>query len=72
MLIDMREGERGKEVGREREKLTERETSIDCLLYMPPLGIEPATQVCVLSRNQTHHLFMYGTMLQPTEPSGHL
>ena len=29
---------------------------------------EPATWVCALTRNRTHKLLVYGTMLQPTKP----
>ena len=32
------------------------ETQIDCLLYVPPPGINPATQICVLTQDQTHNL----------------
>ena len=38
--------------------------------YMPQLGIEPTTQVCALTRDQTRHHLIYGTMLQSTEPHG--
>ena len=55
-----------REKGRERDR--ERETSIGCLLYEPWPGIEPATQVCALTGNETHHLWLYRVTLQPTEP----
>lgn len=34
--------------------MRERNINIDCLLYMPCLGNEPATYVCVLTGNRTH------------------
>ena len=45
----------------------ERETFIGYLSYMPQLGTEPATQACVLTRNETCDLSVYGMILQPTE-----
>ena len=45
-----------------------RETSIDCLPYIPLLGSELTTYACALTRNQTFDLLVYRTMLQPTEP----
>ena len=63
MLIDFRE--RGRE-GERKKHQCERETLINCL----PLGIRLATQVCALSRDQTHTLLVHRTMLQATEPLG--
>ena len=40
----------------------ERETSIGCLSYVLQLGIEPATQACVLTRSQTGDLTLCGTI----------
>ena len=63
--------ERGMEREREREKhQCERETDWLPFIYAQP-GIDPATQVCALTRNQTHSLLVYGTMLQPADPPGH-
>ena len=50
---------------REREK----ETSNGCLSYALQPGIEPTTQVCALTGNQTANHFMFGMMLQLTEYS---
>ena len=41
-----------------------------CLPLTPLLGIKPTMQVCVLTRNRTHNLLVYGTMLQQIEPPG--
>ena len=50
-----------REEGREREKhQCEREAPIGCLLDVPLLRIEPTTQVCALTKDET--------TLQPTEP----
>ena len=46
----------------------ERTTSIGCLLYAPRPGIEPTTQVCALTWNQTSNLLVQRTVFQPTEP----
>lgn len=57
--------------GRGREGVKywcDRETSIRCLPYVPPAGIEPKTWLCVLTR--VHNLLGYGAMLQPTEQPG--
>ena len=55
--------ERGK--GRENE----REGNINRLpLILTQLGIEPPTQVCALTGNQTCDLSVYRTTLYPTEP----
>ena len=48
--------------------ILEREALIGCLRYVPRTGMEPATQVCALTRNWTPHLLAYGIMLQPPEP----
>ena len=59
-----REGgwEGGKEGERKRHKLA-------AFSYAPQLWIKPATWVCALIRNGTCDLLVYGTMLQPVEPS---
>ena len=44
--------ERGREEERERNMVV-RETTIGCLLSVPLLGTEPATQACALTGNQT-------------------
>ena len=41
---------------------------INCLPYVPLPGMEPATQVCALTRNQTCDFSVEVMMLQPTEP----
>ena len=46
----------------------ERETSINCLPYKPPLRIKTATWVCALSGDQTRSFLMYRIVLQPAEP----
>ena len=54
--------ERRREGEREREKHEcVRKTSIGCFSYAPHLGTKPATQVCVLTRNQTSDLLLCGT-----------
>ena len=55
MLIDFREGNGGKEIGRE--------TSIGYLSYTPLLGSVPATQACTLTGNWTSKFLVYGTKL---------
>ena len=60
MFFDFREG------GRERN----RETLIGCLLLVPWLGTEPATQVCALTGDQTYNLLVYGRMLHPADLPG--
>ena len=60
------ERERGR-VGGGGERKREREREIGCLLYLPQLGIEPASWVCALIGDQTFNLSVYETMLQPTE-----
>ena len=40
------------------ERKGERETSIGCLLYVPRPEIKPTTQVCTLTRIQTHNLLV--------------
>ena len=45
-----------REEGREREK------------HQP--GIKPITSLCALTRDRTGNLFVYGMMLQPSEPLG--
>ena len=66
MLLTFRERGREREVT--KRDISMRETSIRCLWFTPWLGTEPATQVSVLTRDQTHNLSVYGMMLQPTEP----
>ena len=63
MLIDFRE--RGKEG---QKHLPWERNMIGCLSYAARSGTKPTTQACFLTRNQTHNLSAYGTMLQPTEP----
>ena len=46
-----------------RERRRERETSIGRLLYAPRLGTKTATQVCVLTRNQTPSLLVHSNQL---------
>ena len=41
--------------------LGEREVLIGCLPYAPQLGIEPATQACALTGNQTPNFSVYRT-----------
>lgn len=48
----------------------EGESSIGSQLHASSLGIEPITWVCALTGNPTHHLLVYRTVLQPTEPQG--
>ena len=57
--------QRGEGTERGEEHWCERETSISCLLHTPQLGIEPATQACTLTRNQTFTLW---DDAWPTEP----
>ena len=40
-----------------------KETSIGCLLHVPQVGTEPASQACALTGSQTHDLSVYDTML---------
>ena len=55
------QSERGREGKREGEKHQhKRKTLISCP--------EPTTQACALTRNCTHELWVYKTVLQPTEP----
>ena len=50
-----------RERGREREKQwSERETWIPCFLYTPGSGMEPETQVHVLTGNWTHNPLVTG------------
>ena len=37
------------------------ETSISCLGHVPQLGVEPPTQACALTRNQTWDPLLCGT-----------
>ena len=58
------------EEGRERNICQcDRETSIGCLSFVPPLGIEPLTYVCALTGDGTHNLVVYRKMLQPSHPA---
>ena len=68
MILETEEGQREGERGRGEERERERETLIVCLLYVPQPRIDPTTQACVLTRDQTCKPLVYGTMLQPTEP----
>ena len=58
----------------ERERLKERNIDMRekhwsvASLNLPQQGIEPTTWVCALIGNQTCHLSVYGSTLQPTEP----
>ena len=52
---------------RERER-GEREILISGLLHTPQPWIEPTTQACALTGNQTHKPLLHWLMLQPTEP----
>ena len=47
--------------GRKTKKMLTWETSINCLLNVPWLGIKPATQVSALTRNQTCNLLVCKT-----------
>ena len=64
MFIDLRQRKQ------ERETLMCDRTPVSCLPYMPWLEIEPTTQVCALTGNQTCNLLVYGMTLQPAEPPG--
>ena len=54
MFIDLRALRERRE---KREKNIDMKTSIGCFPYAPQLGIQPATQVCALTQNQTHNLW---------------
>lgn len=45
-----------------------REKQISCLPYAPQPGIEPATQACILTVDQTHSIAVHRSTLQPREP----
>ena len=62
-FIDFREREE-----RGENHQCEKETSIVCLHTHSDWGIEPTTQACALTRDQTHNSSVYETMLQPAEP----
>ena len=50
---------------REREREREREKHwLVAFPYVPLPEVKPATQVCVLTGNQTRNISVYGTMLQ--------
>ena len=59
----------GREKERERD-INERETLIDCLLYTPQLGSEPATQACALTWNGACDLLLCGMMRNQLSHTG--
>ncbi|KAF6090917.1 hypothetical protein HJG60_012262 [Phyllostomus discolor] len=61
-----REGNGGRKGGRKRG----RKTSINCLSHTPQLGMEPATQACALTGNQTSDLSLCRTMLNQLSHTG--
>ena len=62
MFIDLRE--------REGRREGERQRDIDRLPPMCTSTGDRTHNVCDLTRTRTHNLFVYGIMLQSTEPSG--
>ena len=59
--------ERGQEGERERNRYG-KETWIGCLLYVPQLGTQPATQACALDQESNWRPFALRADSQPTEP----